>query len=440
MCILAAPVLEPPSEINMHLNLAPFISRSRVLALAFPLSLASAAGCFTGGDVGIMGTETGDMESGTEESMCEPGTEGCPCTDTDGCNAGLMCVADICQAISADCGNGSVEPGEMCDDGNADNTDNCTTLCMPPSCDDGIVSGDEIAADCGIAACGTKCESGEPCMIANDCVFPVCGPDGDGGMVCQHPRSCLDYKMFTPNAEDGNITIDIDGADGESPAFEVFCHMSKDGGGWTLVFVASDDNTDTWTWNNRAKLGGEPDEVGSLDSTNEDFMSRAYHNIQMRDVLFIHQPSDVWAAYNGVGDGTRTIGEIIFSIGAPVCDYMLDDAGFEMSDGTLTSSGQLCDTDLYFNLGDHEIDLASCMDFGSGSNTASYGPVWSADKGAGCPFDDPAEFGLGPHGPCGACPNDFPSTEFNYLGFANALMLNTGTAGAAQNYMQMYVR
>lgn len=429
----------------MFLNLIPLTGRPRSLALLVPLLLplvATPLGCFKGGDDGDVGVSESatDTSTSTEEG-CDVGTLGCACTGGNGCDAGLECNNGTCEEIVADCGNQVVESPEQCDDGNADNTDSCTELCMAPSCDDGIVSGDEIAVDCGIAACGIGCDFGEPCTIANDCIFPVCGPDGDNGMACQYPRSCMDYLMFTPNAEDGNLTIDPDGAAGDVPEMEVFCHQSKDGGGWTLVFVSSDDNVDTWTWNNRAKLAAEVDMVGSLDELNHDFMSPAYHAIPARDLLFIHQPSDVWAHYANVGPMMPiTIGDIILAAGSPVCDYMLGGNGFELAGGTLTASGMLCDTDLYFNLGDHEQDLIACMDFGSGSNTASFGPVWSADKGAGCPFDDPAEFGLGPHGPCGACPANFPSTEFNYLGFGNALGLNTGSPDMGENYMQMYVR
>jgi cysteine-rich repeat protein len=429
----------------MLLNLIHLTGRSKSRALILPLvslvSLVMAApvGCFKGGDdVGV--AETGTDTSTSTEEGCEVGTLGCACTGGNGCDMGLECNNGTCEEIVAVCGDQVVEGDEMCDDGNVIESDSCTTLCQPPSCDDGIVSGAEIAEDCGLAACGVACDFGEPCAIANDCVFPICGPDGEDGMVCQRPRSCMDYLMFTPNAEDGNLIIDPDGADGDTPEMEVFCHQSKDGGGWTLVFVSSDDDVDTWTWNNRAKLAAEVDTVGTLDDLNLDFMSPAYHEIPITDVLFIHQPSDVWAHYANVGTGMTTIGDIILAAGSPVCDYMLGGNGFELAGGTLTASGMLCDTDLYFNLGDHEQDLMACADFGSGSNTASFGPVWSADKGAGCPFDDPAEFGIGPHGPCGACPANFPSTEFNYLGFGNALGLNTGTAGAGENYMQMYVR
>lgn len=436
MCMLTAPVAEPPLEINMTLHL----SSIKSLAILVPLVVAAQLGCFKGGpdDAGVTVAAT---ESGTStEEGCQVGTEGCACTGGNGCDQGLECVNGTCEPIVADCGNQVIEGDETCDDGDNDNTDDCTTLCQAPSCSDGIVSGEEIATDCGIAACGVGCDFGEPCTIANDCLFPVCGPDGDGGMSCQNPRNCQEYLMFETGAQDGVLTIDPDGADGDMAPMDVFCHQSKDGGGWTLVFVASDDDVDTWTWNERAKLAAEVAVVGDLANLNLDFMSPAYHALPVTDLLFIHQPSDVWAHYANVGDGSATLGQIVLAAGSPVCDYMLGGNGYELAGGTLTASGMLCDTDLYFNLGDHEMDLNSCMDFGSGSNTASFGPVWSADKGAGCPFDDPAEFGLGPHGPCGACPMNFPSTEFNYLGFGNALNLNAGTPGAGENYMQIYIR
>src|SRR5690606_15022471 len=144
-----------------------------------------------------------------------------------------------------------------------------------------------------------------------------------------------------------------------------FCHMSKDGGGWTLIFVSSDDGTDTWTWNNRAKLAGEPETVGSLSATNLDFMSPAYHALPFTDVLFIHQPSNVWAHYGNVSDGVMNMGQVVDAVTSPTCDFSLADQGFPLIGGTLTASGLLCDTDLYFNLGDHEGTLAECMAFGS---------------------------------------------------------------------------
>lgn len=406
------------------------------LRLAMLVAVALPLACFKADDNDP--NAEGD-EAETTEGTCEVATDGCPCTSGGGCNPGLECIDGTCGPIQAVCGNGSIEPGEACDDANDNNTDTCTTLCQPPSCSDGIKSGTEIDVDCGQEACGVGCDFGQACLEDDDCEFPLCGPSlSGGGKVCELPTSCKNWLEHNPGASDNTYAIDPDGAAGSIPPMDVFCHMSKDGGGWTLVFVASDDDVSTWTWNNRAKMANDAAAVGSLMARNLDFMSRAYFQMPFTDVLFIHQPSNVWAEYADVGDGTKPMGAFVAGLPSPVCDY--DEPGYPLKAGTLTGSGMLCDTRLYFNLGDHENSLSDCMDFGSASNTAAFGPVWSANKGQGCPFDDPAEFGLGPHGPCGVCPASFTSTEFDYLGFANALNLNSGAKKMGQNYMQMYVR
>jgi hypothetical protein len=334
----------------------------------------------------------------SDDDACTPGTYFCECQQGI-CVMGLECVQGLCINPSEETsGDGDGDPGDG-DPGDGDPGD-----------------GDPGDGDPG---------DGDP----GD-------GDGDPGELA---TDCADLLASNPGAATGLHTIDPDGAGPIAP-FEVLCQMSIDSGGWTLVFTASDDAVNTWTWNNRTSLGDSGFTVGDPSQANTDFMSPMYHSLELGDLLFIHQPSGVTAIYANVGDGAQTLGQVIEAAGSPVCDYALGGNGYPLTGGTLSTSGSLCDTDLYFNLGDHEMDLVSCMDFGSGSNTASYGPVWNADKGAGCPFDDPAEFALGPHGPCGVCPVEFPSKEFNYLGYGNALSLNNGAAGAGANYMQIYVR
>jgi cysteine-rich repeat protein len=85
----------------------------------------------------------------------------------------------------AGCGNGVVDPGEECDDGNDNDHDECTSLCLFPRCGDGFVwSGMEdcdppgsvrrCTTDCGTVG-GEWCETF--CRWTGECVPPreACG-------------------------------------------------------------------------------------------------------------------------------------------------------------------------------------------------------------------------------------------------------------------------
>ncbi|MEE2789796.1 MAG: DUF4215 domain-containing protein, partial [Myxococcota bacterium] len=60
------------------------------------------------------------------------------------------------------CGNGLAEQGEECDDGNADETDECTNACRIASCGDGIIQSAEMCDDgnrVNTDACTNQCQS-----------------------------------------------------------------------------------------------------------------------------------------------------------------------------------------------------------------------------------------------------------------------------------------
>lgn len=104
-------------------------------------------------------------------------------------------IGALAQAV---CGDGNVDEGEACDDGNDVDSDACTSLCEKAACGDGILyegveacdDGNDIDDDgctnlCNEPACGDGIlQQGEACDDGNDvdadectnsCVLPECG-------------------------------------------------------------------------------------------------------------------------------------------------------------------------------------------------------------------------------------------------------------------------
>ncbi|HYC00807.1 MAG TPA: DUF4215 domain-containing protein [Candidatus Limnocylindrales bacterium] len=93
----------------------------------------------------------------TEE--CDSGT-GNSDTTPDACRTN-------CQA--ADCGDGTTDTGEQCDDGNTIETDDCTSECVPGQCGDGVKQGNE-ECDNGVNNSDTTPDA---CRL--NCHNPSCG-------------------------------------------------------------------------------------------------------------------------------------------------------------------------------------------------------------------------------------------------------------------------
>jgi cysteine-rich repeat protein len=154
----------------------------------------------TDGETTTAGETTGAPAS-CGDGVVDDGEE---CDDGNGEN-GDACT-NLCTVAA--CGDGIVGPGEACDDGNDVDDDECSNSCAPLSCGDGIQSGDEACDDgnadntdacldtCVLASCGDSYvqEGVEECDDGNDddadacvaCAMAVCG-DGavqDGMEEC----------------------------------------------------------------------------------------------------------------------------------------------------------------------------------------------------------------------------------------------------------------
>ncbi|HZJ62923.1 MAG TPA: DUF4215 domain-containing protein [Kofleriaceae bacterium] len=161
------------------------------------------------------------------------------------CNDPACAAAIACRPT---CGNGRMDPGEVCDDGNSINGDGCDNNCTRTACGNGVMTagegcddgnqtnGDGCDNNCTRTACGNGImTAGEACDDGNQ-------TNGDG---CE--RTCVVTSVTCGNnvvdageaCDDGNRT-DGDGCDSN-------CTVTACGNGiMTTGEVCDDGNTTSW--------------------------------------------------------------------------------------------------------------------------------------------------------------------------------------------------
>jgi cysteine-rich repeat protein len=153
------------------------------------------------------------------------------------CPPGLKCSKagerEICVAVT--CGNGVLDPGERCDDGNNVSGDGCPADCGP-ACGDGVVDPGEMCDD-GDHAGG---------LCGSDCRFTgATGRCGDG--VRDRGEACDDGNLDSQDGCSSRCTIEapIWTATDATPD-AAFSAMAYDAARGTTVLFGSPSNT--WEW------------------------------------------------------------------------------------------------------------------------------------------------------------------------------------------------
>ena len=135
------------------------------------------------------------------------------------------------------CGNGTLDPGEECDDGNSEDGDGCSISCRIERCGDGVLQGaeecddgnmdggDGCSATCRLERCGDgEVQPGEECDDGNNI-------DGDGcSAICRSENQppvavCRDVSIAADGSCSGCVSVDAGSYDPD-PGDSITCTQS----------------------------------------------------------------------------------------------------------------------------------------------------------------------------------------------------------------------
>jgi cysteine-rich repeat protein len=216
-----------------------------------------------------------DHDSDCVSGLCMP--DGCSrdCKSKEVCGNGIVDLGEVCDdgntrsgdACESDCksgmgcGNGIIDPGEACDDGNATDTDDCRTNCKINVCGDGVVDATGIThhEDCdppGVSLPTATCNI--------DCSTARCGdgkvnPLNTAAPATAAGEQCDDGNTVNGDGCDNNCTISGCGNGIQDPGEECDDGNTSNGDG-------CDNNCKLTACGNGIKTGTEECDDGNTQN------------------------------------------------------------------------------------------------------------------------------------------------------------------------------
>ncbi len=189
---------------------------------------------------------------------CRPSSENaqftCDPAAPEPCPSGMSCLVwgDDHYCFSGDtdgvCGDGTLDPGEECDDGNTSGLDSCTGECVRERCGNGILE----------ESAGEKCDDGN--RAAGDGCSPWCVNEycGDGVVAYDSGEQCDDGGFLS---RDGCSS----GCDTELPFWKLW--QPRLGGGVQHPTMAYDSGRAVTVWFGGSSRGKTLSETWEYDGT-----------------------------------------------------------------------------------------------------------------------------------------------------------------------------
>jgi len=250
---------------------------------------------------------------------CNTGYGNCDGTASNGCEVDTRTTAAHCGA----CGRACSLP-------------NATAACAAGGCTvaacntgyadcDGVASNgcevDTRTSDSNCGVCGRACTGGSACVAGS------CGP----------MASCAAIHTRFPALASGVYSIDPDGVGTGAAAFDAFCDMTTDGGGWTLVgTVYNTSPTDTRRWNTDTVFT-DATTFGTLAArSTDDFKSPAYARVNGRDLLVV--TDEYHFGFRALMSGGASFGAYVASLVSPLCATTWTRSGADFGSSNLTST------------------------------------------------------------------------------------------------------
>ncbi|MCA9653978.1 MAG: hypothetical protein KC501_28915 [Myxococcales bacterium] len=204
------------------------------------------------------------------------------------------------------CGNGMLEPGEVCDDGNTTSGDGCSATCQPESCamvwswTEPVDDGDPGANDTTVDGTGNVYVVGDtPGPSDNDIWVAKWNPDGS---------QAWSQRIDSGNGIDVGLGIAVD----EAGEVYIAGRVAGDGDAMYYARLASADGSEVWAITIDSMFPGE-DDIGvdaALTPDGDVVVAGRLRVGDGDDDLWLSRRagadgSEVWATtWSGVGDGT----------------------------------------------------------------------------------------------------------------------------------------